>query len=191
MTRSPLTLVHLMLCVAVVGCTQRDTPAPAVPAASGAAAGATAVAGPASGPSPASTCGTGPDAPVTLSQINVSGSSATIQVNPGSRMITMNATGVRWKLNQNGYAFTGDGIVFKPNQPAGPASAPPTNSPTEFVWCFNPTSTAGTVWNYSIKFAATAASAPVFVCDPTIINASGAIETDTPAAPLTVNCTVQ
>jgi len=184
MPRPLNTLVRLLLCLAVAGCSPRDASPPAAPAAR-ATTTATAPT-----PSPGGSCpGSGGDAQVTLNQIAVSGSTATIQVTPGNKAIGMNATGVRWKLNQNGYAFTSDGIVFKPNQPAGPASAPSTNSPTEFLWCFNATTQTGLVWNYSLKFTATAAPSTVWVCDPTIINSSGAVVTDAP--PQTVNCTIQ
>ena len=128
----------------------------------------------------------GPEAQVTINQVTISGSSATIQVNPGSRSIDPTGAGVRWKFSQNVYSFTGDGVSFKPNQPAGPASAPPTNDPTQFVWCFNnTTSTPDATWNYTIKFSANAAPTKVWSCDPTIINRGGKLDVE---AVMTVSC---
>jgi len=128
----------------------------------------------------------GPEAQVTISQVTISGGSATIQVNPGSRSIDPTGGGVRWKFSQNVYSFTGDGVTFKANQPAGPASAPPTYDPTQFVWCFNnTTSTPDATWNYTIKFSANAAPSKVWSCDPTIINRGGKLDAE---AVMTVNC---
>lgn len=128
----------------------------------------------------------GPEAEVTINQVTISGSTATIQVNPGSRSIDPTGGGVRWKFSQNVYAFAGDGVTFKPNQPAGPASAPPTNDPTQYVWCFNnTTSTPDTTWSYTIKFSANAAPSKVWSCDPTIINRGGKVDAE---AALSVSC---
>ena len=128
----------------------------------------------------------GPEAQVTINQVTISGSTATIQVNPGSRTIDPTGGGVRWKFSQNGYSFTSDGVTFKANQPAGPASAPATGDPTQFVWCFNnTTSTPDSTWNYTIKFSANAAPTKVWSCDPTIINRGGKVDAE---AVMTVSC---
>jgi hypothetical protein len=172
------TLVRLLLCLAVVGCSPRDTSAPAAPAASATIAAPT--------PSPGGSC-PGAEVQVTINQVSIAASGASMQVNPGARSIAPSGAGVRWKFSQNTYAFTSDGITFKPNQPAGPASAPATGDPTQFLWCFGSTDSApNSVWQYNIKFASTSAPSAVWVCDPTIINAS---TIDADAAMLTVNCT--
>jgi hypothetical protein len=120
----------------------------------------------------ASPC-SGPEVQVTLGQVTISGSTATLQVNPGQRTIGTSPGGVRWKFTQNTYSFTSDGVTFKPNQPPGPANAVPGTDPTEYAWCFNSTaSSPDTTWRYNIKFFANANPSAVWQCDPTIVNRS-------------------
>ena len=122
----------------------------------------------------------------------VSDSAATIIVTPDPAPISQNADGLRWKLTGQGgktYAFTADGISFPAGQPSG-ASAPATGTAAEFVWCFGPTSPRYTSWKYTVKFYDTAASAsaPVWKCDPTIINSNQFSDV---SASTSVNCVPQ
>ena len=129
----------------------------------------------------------GPETQVTIGQVSIVGtSSASISVNPGRANIGRNAAGVRWKFSQgNNYAFTSDGVVFKPGAPPGPAQAVPSSDLSEYRWCFNATS-GNLEWPYTIKFYAPATPAVVWSCDPAIANFDGGgLET---TSAVTVQC---
>ena len=117
-----------------------------------------------------------PPLPMNIHQISVStgasGPEATLKIND-PRNVPPTGAGLRWKLNTNGYTFTGNGIVIA----SPPASAASSSTGTEFQWCFG-TTTAGTQWKYTINFYADAAPSVVFVCDPTIISTDSSLSTD-------------
>ena len=119
-----------------------------------------------------------PQKPENITQISVStgasGPVATLRIND-PRRVPKDGAGLRWKLNTNGYTFTGDGIaIASPPPPAGAASS---STGTEFQWCFGST-TAGTQWKYTINFIADAAPSVVYSCDPTIISTDSNVDTD-------------
>jgi len=165
----------------------------------GAAAAAAVVTGCATAPGPMGTATgraavatvspcAGPETQVTINQVSITGpTSASISVNPGRANIGRNAAGVRWKFSQgNNYAFTSDGVVFKPSAPPGPARAVPSSDLSEYRWCFNATS-GNLEWPYTIKFYAPATPAVVWSCDPAIANFDGGGLTTTSS--VTVQCT--
>lgn len=181
-------LIPAAICLAVLAaCGKPEAPATPPP-----------IAG-ASSPALASLCPSGPERPVNIHSITVSGSTATVIISPDPVHIGQNATGLRWKLSGSGgrsFAFTTDGIAFAPGAPSGPNSAPPTGRPDEFVWCFGQ-SQPNSSWKYSIKFREVGGAGPTWKCDPTILNtevfvpppsaaASGA--SAPPLAPATVVC---
>lgn len=113
----------------------------------------------------------------------LSDSSGELRLTPGTGVVDSTGGGVRWKLTGNRYAFTSDGVAFKPNQPAGPVYAPQTGDAGVYVWCFGDTSARDLTWEYTIKF--TAPDGKVWSCDPTIVNRGGGLSTQ---APLSVPC---
>lgn len=113
-----------------------------------------------------------PAVPENINQISVSGKNATITFKD-PRNVPPSGAGLRWKLNTNGYTFTGNGIAIA-TPPAGAASS---STGTEFQWCFGPTGVQ-THWKYSISFFADAAPATVFTCDPTIISSADVLGSD-------------
>jgi len=171
-----LTIGALAAIAALAGCSKHE-PAPTPPSAPAAAASA-----PAAPPCP-------PEAPVRIDSVAIaaSGNTATVQVSPDPRQIGNNAGGVRWTLKNQPdiYEFTADGISFKTNAPAGPASSVPGKS--EFVWCFNATPPDQT-WPYTIKFVDKNDTTVVWRCDPTIVNSQNLAQAP---GPVTVNCTKQ
>ena len=112
------TVATLLACAALVACSPRDnnlTPKTA-PATSVAPAVSAATAGVAAPPCP-------PEMPVKIDDIVINGSAATVSLNPDPRSISKNAGGVRWTLKSpqgKTYAFTTDGVTFKPGAPPGP-----------------------------------------------------------------------
>ena len=129
----------------------------------------------------------GPDKNVSITRVTISsdGMTATLRV-PNNVNINRIAVGVRWKINHgNRYAFTNDGIVFKPGGPAVPASAAPSTDLSEYRWCFNAPTTGNLTWPYPIKFYDTlSASKRIWICDPTISNFDSGLT----LATVTVNC---
>ncbi len=177
------TLVGLI--VLLGGCSRTDSPGGGAPDKSPGG-----VAAPASGIVVAPPCP--PEAPVKIDNIAIAASAATLTVNPDPRPISKNAGGVRWTIKSppgKDYVFTSDGISFKPNAPAGPASAPPTGKPAEFVWCFNATPPNQT-WAYTIKFVDVTLPAQVWSCDPIIVNSADALGAGDVESPVTVACTL-
>ena len=115
---------------------------------------------------------TWPERPIKIHSITVSGSTATVKVDPDPVRIGHNAAGLRWKLSGSGgrnFAFTSDGIAFAAGAASGPSSAPPTGKPDEFVWCFG-SSQPDSSWKYTIKFREVGGAGPTWKCDPTILN---------------------
>jgi len=117
-----------------------------------------------------------PERPVTLNQFNKSGSTATIEVNPGQREFPRTGAGIRWQFSGNSLSFTYDGINFakQQQQPAGPVASGYGKDATEFVVCFGDTSSMpNTTWRYNIKFFENSNPSVVWLCDPTLVNSGG------------------
>jgi hypothetical protein len=136
------------------------------------------------------TC-SGPPVHVTINQVTISGSRATIKINPKEAPFPKTGAGIRWNFSGNQYSFTGDGISFVksgyPQQPFGPIDYGYGNNATEFVVCFGDTSSVGpATWHYDIKFFANSDPSVVWVCDPTLVNSAGE-----PGAPEPVDCVKQ
>ena len=116
-----------------------------------------------------------PEVHVTLNQVNITGSTATVKVNPGQKLVPLKGAGIRWNFSGNAYSFTVDGITFSktgyPSQPYGPIDYGPGNNPTEYVVCFGDTTTVGAAtWYYNIKFIENDRPSIVWTCDPTLVN---------------------
>jgi len=126
-----------------------------------------------------------PVSQVTIDPGSFSGSSGSIGVNPGTAHVNPRGGGVRWKFNQNTYAFTSDGVTFKSNSPPGPTYAPPSGDTSVYSWCFADTSARDSTWSYTIKFSAP--DGKVWSCDPTIVNRGGVAAGDDVSA--SVPCT--
>jgi hypothetical protein len=130
-------------------------------------------------PLPTPTC-RGPEFLVTISQVRVSGGTASIDVNPGQSPVSRTGSSLRWRLDDDRYSFASDGITFvKANHPEQPASGPSRSGRgrdgREFVVCFDDTTSVGvTEWHYSVKFyerkAPLATTRIVWICDPTVVN---------------------
>jgi hypothetical protein len=99
----------------------------------------------------------------------VSGGTASVAVNPEPAPVNGQGGGVRWTLHAQGtqnLAFTSDGIVI-PSAPPGAAAN--SSGPSQYLWCFGPTS-PGSSWKYTIKFFDTAVPSKVWTCDPTVVS---------------------
>ena len=125
-----------------------------------------------------------PDKPVNITQISVSGKTATVTLHPDPRDYPHTGAGLHWSIKPMGYSFTADGIVIA-SPPAGAASA---STGTEYQWCFGAT-TAGTNSKYTIKLYADDASGTVFVCDPTIISSADLQDTKDDDTDKSFTCT--
>lgn len=110
-----------------------------------------------------------PPAPVevTINQVNVSGSSATIKVNPEAASIPRSSASVHWKFNAPGYRLAANAVTFKASQPPGPSAS--AGDDTDFYWCFSATA-ASAVWKYNVSFSPEKEPTKIYDCDPTIVN---------------------
>ena len=117
----------------------------------------------------ANPCTTPPPAvQVNINQVTVSGSTATIKVDPGEARIVPSGGSVQWKFNAPGYGLAPNGITFKPAQPAGPSAS--AGDTKDFYWCFGVTAPNPLPWKYNVSFRADATPTQIYDCDPTIIN---------------------
>ena len=113
-----------------------------------------------------------PPAPVevTINQVNVSGSSATIKVNPEAASIPASGGSVHWKFNATGYRLAANAVTFKASQPPGPSAS--AGDDKEFYWCFGAT-TPNLGWKYNVSFSPDSDRTKIYDCDPTIVNTVG------------------
>lgn len=130
-----------------------------------------------------------PEVQVSINQVTISGSTATIKVNPGARDFSNKGAGIRWNIAGNKYSFAADGITFDkanyPNQANGPGNSGPGNNATEYLVCFGDTSATAYTWHYNIKFFANDSPSTVWICDPTVVNSASLLNEEQ-----LVNCVI-
>jgi len=126
---------------------------------------------------------------VTITQVTISGSTATIKVKPGQQTVPIKGAGIRWNFAGRNYSFTADGITFGkqtyPTQPYGPIDYGPGNNATEYVVCFADTTGAASTWYYNIKFFENSKPTTIWICDPTLVNSASEGGSED-----TVNCVI-
>ena len=127
-----------------------------------------------------------PPAPVqvTINQVQVNGSTATIQVDPGEARVPQSGGSVHWRFVANGFGFTSNGVTFKPAQPPGPSAS--SGNAKEFYWCFGVT-TPNPGWKYNVSFSPDSDPTKIYDCDPTIVNSVGLLS----LVVQTVGCTLR
>ena len=122
---------------------------------------------------------------VNVNQVNVSGTTATINVSPDKARIPASGGSVHWKFNANGYRLAAaSAVTFKASQPAGPLSG--SGDDSNYFWCFGSTAPTST-WAYNISFSPDNDLTKIYDCDPTIINSASNVPLDAPP----VNCTLR